>query len=196
MINEFKKTYINNLNDGLDKILSEDLTKVYLEIESALYNHRDIFVCGNGGSASISEHFSCDHSKGVATNTEFLPKIHSLSSNMSLLTALANDNGYEEIFSAQLLLQAKKDDVLVVISSSGNSPNIIRALEVATQLQMKTVALTGFTGGKAKELASFNLHIPVNNYGIVEDCHQILMHILAQYIRTIHTTVDIDTVKL
>lgn len=196
MISDFKNSYINNLKNGLSQLPDEDLTIVFKQIEDALLNYRDIFVCGNGGSASISEHLSCDHSKGIATNTRFFPRVHSLSSNMSLLTALANDNGYEEVFSAQLLLQAKKDDLLIVISSSGNSLNIIRALEVANALQMKTVALTGFNGGKAKEIASYNLHIPVNNYGIVEDSHQILMHILAQYIRTIHTTVDIDEVKL
>lgn len=196
MISNFKEKYVKELNEGLDKISDINLMNAYQEIEKAIFNYKDIFVCGNGGSASISEHLSCDHSKGIATNTNLFPRIHSLSSNMSLLTALANDNGYEEIFSAQLLLQAKKDDLLIVISSSGNSPNIIRALEVANALQMKTISLTGFTGGKAKDLSLINLHIPVNNYGIVEDSHQILMHIIAQYIRTIHTTVDISTVKL
>ncbi len=196
MISNFKEKYVKELNDGLEKLPNCSLMNAYQEIEKAIFNFKDIFVCGNGGSASISEHLSCDHSKGIATNTNLFPRIHSLSSNMSLLTALANDNGYDEIFSAQLLLQAKKDDLLIVISSSGNSPNIVRALEVANALQMKTISLTGFTGGKAKELSLINLHIPVNNYGIVEDSHQILMHIIAQYIRTIHTTVDISTVKL
>lgn len=196
MISDYKTYYVNLINRGLDNITEDKLNAAYSTIENAIVNFRDIFVCGNGGSAAISEHMSCDHSKGIATNTALFPKVHSLTSNMSLLTALANDIGYEEIFASQLALQGKKDDVLIVISSSGNSPNIIRALEVANALQMKTISFTGFDGGKAYDLAEINLHVPINNYGIVEDCHQILMHIIAQHIRTVQTVVDLKEVKL
>lgn len=194
MINNFKFSYIEQINDGIKNISDANLELASIAIETAMKNRRNIFVCGNGGSAAIAEHLSCDHSKGVATNTSLLPKVFSLASNMSLMTALANDLGYEEVFSKQLELQATKDDLLIVISSSGNSPNIIKALELAITLQMNTISLTGFTGGKASKLARINLHVPINNYGIVEDCHQILMHILAQYIRTIHTKVALDKV--
>jgi phosphoheptose isomerase len=86
--------------------------------------------------------------------------------------------------------------VLIAISSSGNSPNIVRALEVANALEMNTISLTGFTGGKAAKISKLNLHVPIHNYGIVEDCHQILMHIIAQAIRTIHTNVDLNSVRM
>lgn len=196
MIDNFKRDYINLINNGLDNISDETLNKAINLIESAIINFRDIYVCGNGGSAAIAEHLSCDHSKGIATNTALFPKVHSLVSNMSLITALANDTSYDEIFAAQLALHAKKDDTLICISSSGNSPNIIRALNFANALQMKTITLTGFDGGKASLLSNINLHVPINNYGVVEDCHQILMHIIAQHIRTTQTVVDLKKVKL
>jgi len=196
MIDNFKKDYVNFINRGLDNISDDTLNEAITVIENAITSFKDIFVCGNGGSAAIAEHLSCDHSKGIATNTALFPKVHSLVSNMSLITALANDTGYDEIFAAQLALQAKKDDVLICISSSGNSPNILRALTVANAIQMKTITLTGFDGGKALYFSSINLHIPINNYGVVEDCHQILMHIIAQHIRTTQTVVDLKTVKM
>jgi len=196
MIDNFKKDYINQINKGLNNLSDDILNNAIAVIENAITSFKDIFVCGNGGSAAIAEHLSCDYSKGIATNTALFPKVHSLVSNMSLITALANDTSYEEIFAAQLALQAKKDDVLICISSSGNSPNIIRALNVANAIQMKTITLTGFDGGKASYFSGINLHIPINNYGVVEDCHQILMHIIAQHIRTTQTVVDLKTVKL
>lgn len=196
MIDKFKTKYINELNLGLDSISNEVLETALYEIELAIKENRNIFVCGNGGSAAISEHLSCDHSKGIASNTKFFPRVHSLPSNMSLITAIANDFGYDEIFSYQLRTLANKNDVLICISSSGNSLNILNALQTAQALNLKTISFTGFDGGQAKLMSDVNLHIPVNNYGIVEDCHQILMHILAQHIRTIHTNVDLENVKM
>lgn len=196
MIDNFKTKYINDLNLGLDSITRENLESALFELETAITRDKNIFVCGNGGSAAISEHLSCDHSKGIASNTKFFPKVHSLPSNMSLITAIANDIGYEEIFSYQLRSLGNKDDLLICISSSGNSPNVISALKMARALSIKTISFTGFDGGEAKLLSDVNLHVPVNNYGIVEDCHQILMHILAQHIRTIHTNVDLNNVKM
>jgi len=196
MIDNFKQQYVDMINKGLDSINNDSLSDAVDIIENAILNFKDIFVCGNGGSAAIAEHLSCDHSKGISTNTALFPRVHCLVSNMSLLTALANDVGYEEIFAAQLGLQARKDDVLIVISSSGNSPNVLRALDVANALQMKTITFTGFDGGKASYKSNINLHVPINNYGVVEDCHQILMHIIAQHIRTTQTVVDLKNVKL
>ena len=196
MIGKFKFEYVEQLNTGLNAIDEDNLNSVVGTIESSILNFKDIFVCGNGGSAAIAEHLSCDHSKGIHSNTALFPRIHSLVSNVSLITAYANDIGYQEIFSQQLSLQGRKGDVLIAISSSGNSPNIVRALEVANALEMNTISLTGFTGGKAAKISKLNLHVPIHNYGIVEDCHQILMHIIAQAIRTIHTNVDLNSVRM
>jgi phosphoheptose isomerase len=109
---------------------------------------------------------------------------------MSLITAIANDFKYEDVFSKQIEMFAKPQDVLVAVSSSGNSPNIINAINTAKQLGMNTIALVGFDGGEVSKLSDIVLHIKSNNYGVVEDCHQSLMHILAQHLRVSNSTSD------
>lgn len=195
-LTDFKQDYLNQLSSGLDSIDLNALDLFYNEIVNTVKNDKTIFVCGNGGSAAIAEHLSCDHSKGVASNTRLIPRVISLNSNMSLLTATANDYGYDKVFSTQLALQGRSGDLLIAISSSGNSRNIIEAISAAKALGIKTSSFTGFYGGETKNKSDINIHIPIHNYGIVEDCHQIIMHMVAQYIRTIHTDVDIKSVKL
>jgi phosphoheptose isomerase len=142
-----------------------------------------VFSCGNGGSASIANHLACDHVKGVRTKTDLVPRVVSLSNNVELLTAIANDIAYEDVFAYQLQSQAKPGDVLIAISSSGRSANIVRALSWARENDLSTIALTGFDGGAAREIAEVAIHFRGTNYGIVEDLHQAVMHALAQYIR-------------
>jgi len=142
-----------------------------------------VFACGNGGSASIANHLQCDHLKGVRTGTDLSPRVLSLSSNMELVTAIANDTSYDEIFVYQLQSQARPGDVLVAISASGNSPNVVRCLQWARDHQIRTIALLGFDGGQARDLADISITVDSANYGVIEDSHQAIMHILAQYIR-------------
>ena len=142
-----------------------------------------VFSCGNGGSAAIANHTQCDHLKGVRTATDLLPRVVSLSANVELLTAVANDVGYEDVFAYQLQSQAEPGDVLIAVSSSGRSPNIVRALEWARDHGLRTIALTGFGGGSARAVAEVNVHVDCANYGVVEDVHQAIIHALAQYIR-------------
>lgn len=142
-----------------------------------------VFACGNGGSASIANHLQCDHVKGVRTGTDLRTRVASLSTNVELLSAIANDVGYDSVFEFQLQSQARPGDVLVVVSSSGRSPNIVRALEWAEANEMQTIALTGFEGAPARNLASVSIHVRSTNYGVVEDAHQACMHLLAQYVR-------------
>jgi phosphoheptose isomerase len=142
-----------------------------------------IFSCGNGGSAAIANHLACDCMKGVQAGTALLPRVHSLSSNIELISAIVNDIGVEEMFSHQLRSLAHPGDVLVAISSSGESPNILRAIGMARELGVKTIALTGFDGGAASRAADVSIHVPAANYGVAEDIHQSMMHILAQYVR-------------
>lgn len=149
-----------------------------------------VFSCGNGGSASIANHLACDHTKGVRTKTDLLPRVGSLSANVELLTAIANDVAYEEVFAFQLQSQASPGDVLVAISSSGRSPNIVRALTWARDNGLHTIAITGFEGGEAKTLADVAIHFECTNYGVVEDLHQAVMHALAQYIRQSRMTAE------
>jgi len=191
---EHFKDYVTQLIDGLVELDKKNLDLAVDELVAAYANGKNVFVCGNGGSAAISEHFTCDHSKGVCFDTGMLPQVQSLSSNMSLLTAIANDIGYEKVFSYQLNMKASEGDVLVVVSSSGNSLNIIDALRCAKLKKLSTIALVGFDGGQALNLADIVLHVNNNNYGVVEDAHQAIMHIMAQAIRLSY--LNSNTIKL
>lgn len=142
-----------------------------------------VFACGNGGSASIANHLQCDHAKGVGNGTDLRTRVYSLSTNVELLSAIANDNGYEHVFEHQLRSQARPGDVLLAVSSSGRSPNIVRALDWANDNGMRTIALTGFDGGAARRRAEVPVHVESTNYGVIEDAHQACMHLLAQYAR-------------
>jgi phosphoheptose isomerase len=161
------------------------------EILLEAYTHSaGVFSCGNGGSAAIANHLQCDHLKGVRTTTDLVPRVVSLSANVELLTAIANDMAYEDVFTYQLESQAVPGDVLIAISSSGRSRNIVRALTWARDHGLSTIALTGFDGGDAGKVADVTIHVDGTNYGIVEDLHQGIMHALAQYIRQSRMTAD------
>jgi len=149
-----------------------------------------VFSCGNGGSASVANHMQCDHVKGVRTATDLTPRVLSLSTNVELLTAVANDMGYENVFVYQLQSQSRPGDVLVAVSSSGRSPNIVRALTWARDNGLRTIAVTGFDGGPSRTVAEVCIHVGCTNYGVIEDLHQAIMHALAQYIRQSRMTAD------
>jgi phosphoheptose isomerase len=148
------------------------------------------FSCGNGGSASIANHMQCDHVKGVGTATDLCPRVLSLSANVELLTAIANDTGYENVFVHQLRSQSEPGDVLVAVSSSGRSLNIVHALTWARDHGLRTIAVTGFDGGAARTTAEIAIHVDSANYGVVEDLHQAIMHAMAQYIRQSRMSAD------
>jgi histidinol-phosphate phosphatase family protein len=149
-----------------------------------------VFACGNGGSASIANHLQCDHVKGVGQGTDLRTRVFSLSTNAELFSAIANDLGYEHVFEQQLASVARPGDLLIAVSSSGRSPNIVRALEWATAHDMRTIAMTGFSGGRSRELADVSIHVESSNYGVIEDAHQACMHLLAQFVRQSRMTDD------
>jgi histidinol-phosphate phosphatase family protein len=148
------------------------------------------YACGNGGSASIANHLQCDHVKGVRNGTDLMPRVHSLSTNVELLSAIANDLGYDNVFEYQLQSYARPGDVLIAVSSSGRSPNIVRAIDWANEHGLHTIALTGFGGGVSRQRAKVSIHVDSGNYGIVEDTHQACMHLLAQYVRQSRMTTN------
>ena len=152
-------------------------------LRSAIAAQKTIFSCGNGGSCAISNHLLCDFAKGIQTDTECRPHIVSLSSSTELITAIANDINYDEVFAYQLRTSAQPGDVLITISSSGDSENIVRAVDWARTHKVHTVAFTGFGGGRSGKLAEVNVHVPSDNYGVIEDLHQSTMHVLAQALR-------------
>jgi D-sedoheptulose 7-phosphate isomerase len=142
-----------------------------------------VYACGNGGSAAISNHLLCDYHKGIQTETTARPRVVSLSSHLELLTAIGNDIGYEETFVYQLRTMARPSDLLLTISSSGDSENIVRTATWAKENKIPVISMVGFAGGRCLSIADVALHVQAENYGVVEDVHQSLMHLLTQYVR-------------
>ena len=182
---EYFDDYINIKDFLLKKVDKKTLHKITQEIFKSIQKKRDFFSCGNGGSAATAEHLSCDFSKGSCTNTDLNFKVISLNSNVALMTAIANDISYDEIFSYQLNRFGKTNDVLLAFSVSGTSKNIIKCAKIAKKKKIKIISFTGFNGGKLKKLSKYNINFPSNNFGIVEDCHSSMMHIISQFIRNI-----------
>lgn len=174
--------YRQALFDAIGSVNSEALARACQKIEETSAAGRSILVIGNGGSAAIADHLCCDWTKGTFTHNHPPIRTQSLAANSALLTAAANDFGFEASFSKQVQFLGQKGDLLVAISSSGNSPNILNAVREAKSIGMQTIGLSGFSGGKLNDEADISLFVAINNYGIVEDAHQSLMHILAQYI--------------
>lgn len=179
----YARDYFIQYANAVANIAPEQLTAAIQSLRGAIEQDRLIFSCGNGGSAAISNHFSCDCLKGARNETTIKPRVVSLSATVELITAIANDIDYDQVFTYQLQSLSRPGDVLIAISSSGSSPNIVSALRWAKENGMKTIAFTGFSGGAAAKTADVSLHVPADNYGIVEDAHQALMHVLAQYLR-------------
>ena len=173
-------SYLKNLIDGIDHNTIEEIITVFLE---ARESGKTIYFIGNGGSAATCSQFANDI--GFGTRTYKKPfKVLSLTDNNAVLTALGNDEGYGEIFKKQLEVLATKDDIVVAISASGNSPNIVKALEYASELGCKTIGLSGFDGGKLKQMTDICLHVdsPKGDYGPVEDLHMIFDHLISNYL--------------
>lgn len=148
-------------------------------------NERDgiLWVAGNGGSAAIANHTCCDMTKGTHTEGCQILRCQSLSANVPILTAIGNDIGYEHTFSKQVEYYIRENDALLLVSSGGNSPNVVNACQLANELGVETIAFVGFRGGKLKDIAKYSVWIPVDNYGIVEDAHQSLIHVISQYMK-------------
>jgi D-sedoheptulose 7-phosphate isomerase len=156
-------------------LLAQDMLRCWKE-------KRRVFLCGNGGSAGNAVHLANDFLYGIAKKTGAGLKVQALSANTAVMTCLANDIGYESIFSEQLAVQAQAGDLLIVLSGSGNSPNILYALEQAKVMNVKSYAILGFAGGKCKELADVPIHFPVNDMQISEDMQLIVGHMIMQWL--------------
>ncbi len=178
--------YINQKNDLLQKIDFKELDKIIKLLKNCFKNNNTVYTCGNGGSSSLADHFTCDFIKQTNNQTNLKVKCISLASNFSLISAIANDISYDKIFSFQIDKLWKKNDVLFLFSVSGNSPNLVEAIKAAKKMNIKTVTFTGFNGGKLAKMSDFNLNFPIANFGIAEDCHISIMHYLSQYLRNIN----------
>jgi D-sedoheptulose 7-phosphate isomerase len=186
MSSMFFDVYTSGLSEALSKIDRASVSQAHRIILQYAQEQAPIYVFGNGGSASLSEHFSCDHTKGVRHDTELRSNIISLASNMALITAIANDYSYDEIFSKQIEAFPNNRGLAIAISASGSSKNVVKGLRTAGQKGLETMAFVGFDGGYIMdyEMADYVVHVPSDNYGIVEDSHQILMHSISQAIRS------------
>ena len=180
---EFYLKYINEKNDLLQKIDFKKIEKIIQFLQKCFKDNNIVYTCGNGGSSSLSEHFTCDFVKQANNKTNLKVKSISLTSNFSLISAIANDINYDQIFSFQIEKLCKKNDILFLFSVPGNSPNMIKAIKKANKIGVKTISFTGFNGGKLAKLSNLNLNFPIANFGIVEDCHLTLMHFFSQYLR-------------
>jgi D-sedoheptulose 7-phosphate isomerase len=156
-------------------LLAQDMLRCWRE-------KRQVFLCGNGGSAGNAVHLANDFLYGVSKKTGGGLRVQALSANSAVMTCLANDVGYDSIFSEQLAVQAQAGDLLIALSGSGNSPNIIRVIEQAKVMDVKSYAILGFTGGKCKELADVPIHFPVNDMQIAEDMQLIVGHMMMQWL--------------
>lgn len=186
--------YFATVNYATKHIKRDSLEKAFEAIDIC----NKIYIMGNGGSAAIADHWVCDYMKGINEDTKTFPPVKaiSLASNGPLVTALANDLGYETIFTAQLeYYRCEEGDVVIGVSSSGNSKNIVNGLRRAKGLGATTIALTGFSGGEAAKMADICVHVPCNNYGVVEDCHMMILHAISQRIRY-RDAVDPENLKL
>ena len=151
-------------------------------LRQAIVDRKGVYLCGNGGSAANAIHLANDFLYGIAKESGLGLRVDALADNPSVITCLANDLNYSEIFSRQLLVKAEKGDVLIVLSGSGKSPNVVRALEAGRQLGMRTFAMVGFSGGRCKELADHSIHFPVDDMQICEDLQVVAGHMLMRWL--------------
>ncbi len=185
-INLPDKSYFTGYAERLSEVLkTSDWSGVSLlakDMHDAWLNKRQVFFCGNGGSAGNAIHLANDFIYGIAKRTGGGLRAVALSANSAVMTCLANDVGYDHIYSEQLAVLANEGDVLVALSGSGNSPNIIEALDCAKVKKIKSYAILGYAGGKAKNKADVAIHFPVHDMQIAEDLQLIVGHMLMQFL--------------
>lgn len=172
------RAYIEMEKQVLEGLPVEDINRVMNLLEEARLSGKRIFICGNGGSASTASHYTCDFNKGVSYDQNIKYDFECLSDNVPMMMAVANDIGYDEIFVTPLRNKLKSGDVVIGISGSGNSENVVRALSYAREVGAVTIAITGYDGGRARNIAEHGIHVKIDNMQIVEDVHLMLDHLM------------------
>ena len=182
-MNDLINKYYQNISKAFESQLITEATSV---LSSAMINAwvkgKSIYFCGNGGSAGNANHLANDFLYGAGVHNGIGLRVESLSSNSSILTCLANDIGYDQVYAEQLRVKANKGDVLIALSGSGNSMNIVKALEMGNKIGMKTFAILGFSGGKCKETAQHAFHFEIHDMQVSEDLQMIIGHICMKYL--------------
>jgi D-sedoheptulose 7-phosphate isomerase len=180
---DFAARYVQELSRVLAALPLEPLGQALALLEKAYSETRRVFVIGNGGSAATSAHMANDLLWGVAQTGKRGFRVTSLSDNVPVLTAIANDASYADIFTKQLEAQAESGDLLIAISGSGNSENVVRGVELAKRMGLLTVGFLGMKGGKLKSMVDIAIVVPSDDYGPIEDVHMMLDHLVTAYLR-------------
>ncbi len=177
------QSYLSDLKGTLDQLPHDVINEIIALMHQARLEKRQIFIMGNGGSASTASHFVCDLAKNTRHPEWPNYRVIGLADNMAILSAYANDEGYENVFVQQMVSFLEPDDLVIGISTSGNSPNVLKAIQCANEMQAITIGFTGFSGGKLGDLAKIHLHVPSHCIEHVEDIHLMLEHLICKVLR-------------
>lgn len=183
-LENYLANYKERLSDVLSQINVDVLERVTSELIRAFKSKNTIYIIGNGGSAATASHMQADFGFFVRYFSKFRPVIIALTDNVPIITAVGNDNAFEDVFLEQLRGRFNPNDILIAISASGNSPNLVKAVEYANKRNGITISLTGFDGGKLKDLSKICLFTPnkKGDYGTIEDTHMIINHVIINYL--------------
>ncbi|MBC8551660.1 MAG: SIS domain-containing protein [Candidatus Brocadiales bacterium] len=179
---EFCSDYAKKLHNTLQQLNWQEVTQLAEALRKVWGEGRQVFLCGNGGSAANAIHLANDFIYGISSTDGIGLKATALPANQSVLTCLANDLAFEDIFSKQLTILGEAGDILIVFSGSGDSPNIVKSVIKGKELGMKTFAILGFSGGKCLKLVDTAIHFAIDDMQIAEDCQQIVGHIIMQWL--------------
>jgi D-sedoheptulose 7-phosphate isomerase len=172
------KEYLELEINILKKLDQNEINNAMNLLEETRKNGSNVYVFGNGGSAATALHMENDFNKGISEKVPKKYRLQCLNANMATIMAIANDNGYDRVFEQQLENKLKRDDVIVAISGSGNSENVIKAVQYAKKQGCRVIGMTGYSGGRLKELSDISLHVPLDNMQITEDVHIIFNHMM------------------
>jgi D-sedoheptulose 7-phosphate isomerase len=197
----FIDQYLREFNDVMGQVSQDEINAASKALLAAFVRGAWVFVAGNGGSASLASHLACDLEKTVSGKDPRSAKkrfrVQSLVDNIARLTAWANDETYDCVFSEPLHNQASPNDVLVVVSASGNSPNVVAALATAREHDMVTIGVLGFDGGRAQPMCDYPILVPSRDYGIVEGAHGVITHLLTSWLtRAVDTMRHLEVPRL
>lgn len=183
------ENYFSTLKGAIDATDKESINTVINLLQRAYEEERQVFIMGNGGSAATASHLACDFNKGLSYGKRKRFKVISLNDNLPTLLAYANDVSYEDVFVEQLKNFFNPKDYVIGISGSGNSKNVIKAIEYANQNGGITIGFCGYSGGKLKEIAQYCVHVPIDDMQISEDLHMIMTHLIMHVLNKQETLV-------
>ncbi len=174
--------YFTGLADALAKVDRSEIDAMIDALMDAYERGSTIFICGNGGSAATASHICCDFNKGISMYHDRKFNFICLNDNIATMMAISNDVSYDDVFLMQAEGRVKENDILIAISGSGNSRNVIRVAEYFKSLGNKVVGLSGYSGGKLKEMSDVSVHVPIDDMQKSEDAHMSILHLCAQII--------------